>query len=265
MKIPARRLLLLLSPSVAAVLLAADFCPALGNGAVWRTGIGIDYFSRTITWDDNTRTSKASATLVTAREEVELRPGLAFDLAAGLSLSNFNGLAFSNLPISIDYEAGAVSSLFVGAGFRARFLRRGKLEIEGVGRFVYCLGSTKTWALEGFAVEGHATGRPSWIEASLGPRISFVAGGRLVPFVTISGNWFSGQLQDGRDAGRPQRQREEDRPGKGLRRDLPGRPLSGLEAGSASPRRQDSFPAPAASTGRFRPGSPIASNHWRGS
>jgi hypothetical protein len=195
MKIPARRLLLLLSPAVAAVLLTAGFCPASENGAAWRTGIGIDYFSRTITWDDNTRTSKASATLVAAREEVELRPGLAFDLAAGLSLSNFNGLAFSNLPISIDYGAGAVSSLFVGAGFRARFFRHGKLEIEGVGRFVYCLGSTKTWALEGFAVEGHATGRPSWIEASLGPRISLVFGGKLVPFVTISGNWFSGSFK----------------------------------------------------------------------
>ena len=195
MKIPARRLLLLLLPSIAAVLLAAGFCQASENAAVWRTGIGIDYFSRTISSDNNTRASKASATLVTAREEVELRPGLAFDLAAGLSLSSFNGLAFSNLPITIDYEAGAVSSLFVGAGFRARLLRHGKLEIEGVGRFVYCLGSTKGWTLEGFAVEGHATGRPAWIEATLGPRISLVAGGKLVPFLTISGNWFSGSFK----------------------------------------------------------------------
>jgi hypothetical protein len=195
MKIPARRLLLLLSPAVAAVLLTAGFCPASENGAVWRTGIGIDYFSRTITWDDKTQTSKASATLIAAREEIEIRPGLAFELAAGLSFSNFNGLAFSNLPISIDYEAGAVSSLFIGAGFRARLLRRGKLEIEGVGRFVSSLRSTKTWALEGFAVEGHATGGPAWIEASLGPRISLAAGGKLVPFVTISGNWFSGSFK----------------------------------------------------------------------
>ncbi|HYA48077.1 MAG TPA: hypothetical protein VEG35_00130 [Burkholderiales bacterium] len=196
MREPARRLAHPNWPVLAVLLiLAAGAGRASEDGAVWRTGVGVDQFSRTITWDNNARTSRASVTLFTLREELELRPGLAFDVAAGLSLSNFNGLIFSNLPISIDYEAGAVSSLFVGAGARARLFRRGRLEIEGVGRFVYSMGSAKTWALEGFAVEGRATGRPSWFEASLGPRISLVSGSKLVPFLTVSANWFSGSFK----------------------------------------------------------------------
>lgn len=195
MKTRARVLPLVLVFSAVLVLLAAGPSIAAENRTSFRAGISFEHFSRTITWDDKAGTSKSSANLIAARAEIEPRPGLIFDLEAGLSLSNFNGLVFSRLPISLDYEAGAVSGLLVGAGVRAAILRSGDFEIEGVGRFVYSLGSTKTWPLEGFTVTGNSKGGPTWMRASAGPRISYLFFGKFVPYLDVSASWFSGKFK----------------------------------------------------------------------
>jgi hypothetical protein len=167
---------------------------AADNNPVWRTGISYERLSRTITWDGGASQSKLKADLITAREAIELKPGLAFELMAGLSLSNFNGLAFANLPISLDYEAGAAKGLLLGAGVRARLLTFGNFEIEGVGRFVYSLGFKTTWPLQGFAVPGNATGRPAWLEGSGGARLSYGSSGRFVPYAVVQASFFSGSF-----------------------------------------------------------------------
>jgi hypothetical protein len=164
------------------------------NKPVWRTGISYERLSRTITWDGGAGQSKLKADLITAREAIELKPGLAFELIAGLSLSNFNGLAFTNLPISLDYEAGAAKGLLLGAGIRARLLTFGNFEIEGVGRFVYSLGLKTTWPLEGFAVPGNTTGSPTWLEGSAGARLSYRSSGRFVPYAAVQASFFSGSF-----------------------------------------------------------------------
>jgi hypothetical protein len=175
--------------------LAAGPSVAAENRTSFRVGISFEHFSRTITWDAKTGTSKASANLFAARAEVEPRPGLVFDLEAGFSLSNFNGLHFNQLPITIDYEAGAVAGLLLGAGVRDGLLRFGDFEIEGVGRFVYSLGSTKTWPLEGFTVPGTSKGGPTWMRASAGPRISYLFFGKFVPYLDVTAGWFSGKFK----------------------------------------------------------------------
>jgi hypothetical protein len=193
MKKPPRRLLPVLFLSAVFAHIAAGPSVASENKASFRAGISFEHFSRTV--DDKTRLSKSSADLIAARAEIEPRPGLVFDLEAGLSLSNFNGLRFVHLPISIDYEAGAVTGLFVGAGARAGLLRLGDFEIEGVGRFVYSLGSTKTWPLEGFTVPGTSRGGPTWMRASAGPRISYLFFGKFVPYIDVSASWFSAKFK----------------------------------------------------------------------
>lgn len=162
--------------------------------SAFRTGISYDGLSRTVTWDGGTHQSKVKADSFTARETILVKPGLAVELMAGLSLSNFNGLVFRNLPVSLDYEAGATAGLLLGCGLRARLLGAGDFEIEGVGRFVYSLGFKKNWPLQGFAVEGNSQGRSNWLVASLGPRISYRFFGSFVPYVTISASFFSGSF-----------------------------------------------------------------------
>ncbi|MGA2360911.1 MAG: hypothetical protein ABSG73_00470 [Candidatus Aminicenantales bacterium] len=175
------------------VLFTAVPSGASENKASFRAGISFEHFSRTV--EDKVRLSKSSADLIMARAEIEPRPGLVFDLEAGFSLSNFNGLHFVHLPISIDYEAGAVTGLLIGAGVRAGLLRLGDFDIEGVGRFVYSPGSTKTWTLEGFSVPGTSRGGPTWMRASVGPRISYIFPGKFVPFLSILGSWFWGNFK----------------------------------------------------------------------
>jgi hypothetical protein len=172
---------------------AATRMPAAADprGSV-RLGAGFGGFSRTITWDDGAHESNLAAGSVAVRGEFTLRPGLAFELAAGLSMPNFDGLVFRGLPISVDYEAGAVNGVLLGAAVRARLLTFGAFEIGADGRFVYSLGLSKTWTMTGFAVEGTVTGSPSWFDATVGPRISYTGAGRFVPFATIAADWLSG-------------------------------------------------------------------------
>jgi hypothetical protein len=177
------------------LLLAAVPSRAAETSISFRAGISFEHFSRTITWDDKTQTSKSSVNLITARGEIELRPGVVLDLAAGVSLSNFNGLLFTHLPISLEYQAGAATGLLLGAGVRARVLTFGDFEIEGAGRFVYSLGLTKTWPLEGFTVPGNSKGGPTWMRASAGPRISYLFFGKFVPYLNVSVSWFSGSFK----------------------------------------------------------------------
>jgi hypothetical protein len=194
MRTGTQRLLFVLFLAAVFALLAAGPSTAAESRASIRTGIGFEHFSRTITWDDKTQTSKSSVHLITARGEIELRPGLVIELAAGLSLSNFNGLIFRDLPISLDYEAGAAAGLLLGAGVRARIASLDDFEIDGAGRFVYSLGFTKSWPMEGFTVPGEGTGKPTWMRASVGPRISYLASGKFVPYLSVSASLFSGNF-----------------------------------------------------------------------
>jgi len=176
---------------VAAATRTAAAADARGSVSI---GLGFDYLSRTVTWDDKTRESKLAAGAFTIRGMFDLRPGLALELAAGISRPNFNGLVFRNLPISVDYEAGATNGLLLGAAVRVRLARIGAFEIGADGRFVSSLGLSKTWALAGFAVEGTVKGSPTWFEAAGGPRISYVGTGRLVPYLTVMADWLSGKF-----------------------------------------------------------------------
>jgi hypothetical protein len=174
---------------------AARLSQAAESRPVWRVGISYDHLSRTVTWDDKTHQSRLKADLITASGLIAFEPGLTLELLAGVSLSNFNGLSFDNLPITLDYESGATTSFLLGAGIRAKLLTFGDFEIEGTGRFVYSMGRIITWPMEGFAVEGSSTGRPTWFEASLGPRISYFAAAKFVPYLTISADILSGRFR----------------------------------------------------------------------
>jgi hypothetical protein len=181
--------------AVLALLMASLPSAAADSRIPFRGGLGWEYFSRRITWDDKSQASSASALLITGRGEIELRPGLTVGFAVGLSLSNFNGLVFRDLPISLDYEAGAAAGLVLGAGGRARLLSLADFEIEGEARFVYSLGFKKSWPVEGFTVPGEATGKPTWVEVFAGPRVSYLVSGKFVPYLSLSARLFSGNFE----------------------------------------------------------------------
>lgn len=150
-------------------------------------GLGFDCFTRTVVWSGDESASKIQAHLLTARGELDVGRGLAFSLFIGLSSANFGDLTFDALPISLRSAGSGITGLALGAEAAAALKKMGDFEIGATGRFVFHFGMSKTWPLEGFAVEGRATGQPNWLEVAAGPRVAYRAFGRIVPYIEVTG------------------------------------------------------------------------------
>ncbi len=204
-------------PVLAAVLMMLAAAPAgAQDQSKFRLGFTIEHFSRELSWNDDAEMSKSQNNLFAARAEIVASPGLVFDFTAGFSLSGFNGLVFDTLPISLDYEAGGAPGLFLGAGLRGRFFRSGDFEIEGAARFVYSFKLSKTWTLEDFSVPATATGGPTWMRVTVGPRFLYHASDKVTPYLSVSADWFSGHFEIAEDIGDLSGQEKKKVNGKGM-------------------------------------------------
>jgi len=153
-------------------------------------GLSTEHFSRSVVWPGDAAASKILAHWVSARVDVSLASGLVVRLDAGLSLNDFSGLTFDALPVSLELDGHPIRGFALGAEVTAPLKRLGAFEIGAAGRFVYSFGMSKSWPLEGFAVEGEATGQPIWMEISAGPRVAYLSTGRIVPCVEVCARMF---------------------------------------------------------------------------
>jgi hypothetical protein len=149
-------------------------------------GIGFDNFSRTVVWSGDDAPSRLLGNALTARAEIGVGDTLVFSLFAGLSFSDFSGLTFDGLPIGLRFAGSSISGFALGFEAERSLKRLGDFEIGAAGRFVYNFGLSRTWPLEGFAVEGQATGQPNWLELAAGPRVAYLFFGRVVPYVEVT-------------------------------------------------------------------------------
>jgi len=153
-------------------------------------GLSYEHFSRPVVWPGDDAASKILSHTVSARADIVLANGLTFRLDAGISLNDFSGLTFGVLPISLELDGNPIKGFALGAEVAAPLKKVGAFEIGAAGRLVYSFGMTKSWPLEGFAVEGEATGQPRWMELSAGPRIAFLSAGRIVPYAEVRASLF---------------------------------------------------------------------------
>jgi hypothetical protein len=149
-------------------------------------GLSTELFSRSVVWPGHGAASKILTHMVSARVDIGLAGGFVFRLDAGLTFNDFSGLTFETLPISLALDARPIRGFALGAEVAAPLKKLGHFEIGAAGRFVYSFGMSKSWPLEGFAVEGEATGQPSWMEVSAGPRVAYRTDGRIVPYAEVS-------------------------------------------------------------------------------
>ena len=175
---------------IALALSAATAPAAESKIKTFMAGLNFDNFSRTIVWDGDTASSRLRASLVSARADLGFGKGLTLSLSAGLSFTDFKGLAFGTLPISLEYDASPMKGLALGAELEALLFQSGKFEIKAAGRFVSSFGMSKTWPLEGFAVEGQAKGRSNWMEVSAGPRLTYLLSDAIVPYLEVNARWL---------------------------------------------------------------------------
>jgi hypothetical protein len=180
----------LFSLGIALALAAASAPAAESKIKSFMAGLNFDHFSRTFVWDGDTGSSRLRASLVSARADLGVGKGLTLSLSAGLALTDFDDLAFETLPITLEYDASPMKGLVLGAELEALLLKSGQFEIKAAGRFVSSFGMSRTWPLEDFAVEGQAKGRSNWMEASAGPRLTYLLSDAFVPYLEVNARWL---------------------------------------------------------------------------
>ncbi len=228
-------------------------------------GLSYDNFSRTVVWKGDAAASRILANLVSARADLGLGKSVVLSLTRGVVPDRFQGPVL-HLPAHLPaIRRGA----HLGPGpWEPRSSRRSSryadFEISGTGRFVYSLGMSKTWPLEGFAVEGEATGKPSWMEAAVGPRVSYLFFGRVVPYVEVCARWLRADFKMTETLSDLGGTREEACRGRHLIQRRPGRGRGRDRPADASRPRRGSFPSPEGWTRCFPSGSFTSSRARRG-
>ncbi|MHB8093635.1 MAG: hypothetical protein ACYDH0_01710 [Candidatus Aminicenantales bacterium] len=168
---------------------------SLFQGVTARIGLDAGVLSRTIRWDDGAQQSRMKAFSLALTGDFEFPFGLDLGVFAGLSLSDFKGMLFENLPISIEYQPGTASGILLGGEARKSLFVSGDFETGAAVRFVTSIGMKKTWPIEGFAVAGETSGKPNWSQISVGPRVSYKGFERFVPYAGLSLSWLWGDFE----------------------------------------------------------------------
>jgi hypothetical protein len=129
--------------------------------------------SRTILWDEETRSSRLVNPQALLTVGYRAMPGLDLGFILGYSLASWNGLTFRGLPFSLENQAGAIGGPVLGAEIRKSLFVRGFWELELETRFTAGLGRTVTLPVEGLAVEGEAALQGTWMRIEAGPLLHY--------------------------------------------------------------------------------------------
>lgn len=158
-----------------------------------KPGLGFEYFSRTIEW--NEQESKLKSYFFTLNAEFKLQSGLSAATFLGYSSSNFNSLIFRNLPFSLELEGGRIGGYILGGEIKKSLFYIQDFEIGGVAQFAYYFGKKEKWEISGLNVEGTAEGKPSWMRAQVGPLFLYKGYDYFYPYLYLSFNKLWGTFK----------------------------------------------------------------------
>ena len=167
------------------------------NASSFRPGLEFEYGSRTVGWTENGQdvTSKASFWMASFVLEYGIQPGFSLAARVGYSSTAFDELTFRQLPLSIELEAGGMGGLVLGADLEKSLYSGEAYHLDVVGRFLASLGINKEWDIPGLAVEGTAQGKPTWMNASFGPVLTFRNWAGIAPYIFPRLDYFWGQFK----------------------------------------------------------------------
>jgi hypothetical protein len=158
---------------------------AAAGGARVKASFQVEMSSRTLTWDEDTRSSRLFNPQGLVTLDYQVAPGFDLGLIVGYSLSNWNGLVFRSLPFSLDYQGGSINGLVVGAGLHKSLFVSGFWELETEARFTAYLGPMASFPVAGLGVEGQADLKGSWMRVEAGPVLSFRGFELFSPFLGV--------------------------------------------------------------------------------
>lgn len=160
-------------------------------------GIGFEFFSRTITWDDDQYTSKLKSSFFTFNTEFKFGKGFFINAILGYAMpgSSYNELTFRELPISVELDVGTIKGYLVGAEIKKSLIYAKDLRVDVLGQFFYYMGTKKEWEIPDFAVEGTVEGDPSWMRASIGPVFTYSGFDSFYPYLYLNFNKLWGKFK----------------------------------------------------------------------
>ena len=176
-------LLVLFLPSLSRAQEERD---ALIQSSSIKLGMGLEYLSKTIYWGDDNSSSRIKSIFFTFNTQFEIQEGLNATAIFGYSFSNYEGLQLKKLPFSLELGDKSIEGYLMGVEVKKSIVAKEELEIDGLGRFSYYLGSKETWRIQELAVAGTAQGSPSWLRVSIGPVFSYKGFESLTPYLYLS-------------------------------------------------------------------------------
>ncbi|MBL7082916.1 MAG: hypothetical protein ISS41_04700 [Candidatus Aminicenantes bacterium] len=160
-----------------------------------KPGISYEYFSRTISWDEDEYTSKLKSYFFTFNTEFEIPNGLSLALIFGYSFTNYDELEFRELPISLELGVGKIGGYLLGSEIRKSFVSNEDLVIDGQAQFFVYLGSKEEWEIPGLSVEGTTEGKSSWMRFSVGPVFTYKGFAPIYPYLYLGFNKLWGKFK----------------------------------------------------------------------
>ncbi len=176
---------------------AQDQEEGLFRAASITPGIGFEFFSRTITWDDGQYTSKLNSSFFTFSTEFEFGKGFFINAILGYAMpgSSYNELTFRELPFSVELDVGTIKGYLVGAEIKKSLIHAKDLRVDVLGQFFYYMGAKKEWEIPDLAVEGTVEGNPSWMRASIGPVFTYSGFDSFYPYLYLNFNKLWGKFK----------------------------------------------------------------------
>jgi len=158
-----------------------------------RTGVGFDYFSRTVL--ANERDSRVQSYFFTLDSEFEWQGGLKVGLILGFASSSFDEMTFRRLPVSIELNVGFISGFLIGPEIRQRIISLSDFELSADAQFLVFLGKRSRWDIPGLAVDGTVDGRPNWMRLRAGGILTLQKWINFFPYVAVRYDNFWGKFK----------------------------------------------------------------------
>jgi hypothetical protein len=176
--------------------LAQEQEEAMSRAVSIKAGIGYEFFSRTITSEDED-SSQLKSSFFTLSTEFEFGKGLFISAILGYAIpgSSYEDLTFRKLPISVELEVGYLKGYLVGTEIRKRFIHAKNLQVDVLGQFLYYMGTKKEWDIPDLAVEGKVEGNPSWMRVSIGPVFTYKGFEAFCPYFYLNFNKLWGKFK----------------------------------------------------------------------
>lgn len=161
-------------------------------------GLGFSHFNRTVTSGENSQSSALKSYLFTAEMNFHFENGLTLKPFFGYAFSNYDSLIFRQLPISVELETGNLSGIVIGGEISKSLYSMGNFETGLKGLFTANLSKNNQWEIPGLAVSGTVEGKPSWMEAKLGPFFKYhgLEGFSPIVFLAYSPLWGNFTLDE---------------------------------------------------------------------